>query len=106
MVHIDGEIVSNCCIRFHRLLHFSKHLLRRASCRNIAIRMTQTEDDLFISIADSGIGIAPEQLEYVFERFYKTDSSRNRNISGNGLGLAIAKKIVTLHQGSIAMESQ
>lgn len=73
---------------------------------HITIRMTQTEDDLFLSIADSGIGIASEQLEYVFERFYKTDSSRNRNMSGNGLGLAIAKKIVTLHQGSIAMESQ
>ncbi|OPA74210.1 two-component sensor histidine kinase [Paenibacillus selenitireducens] len=73
---------------------------------HIEIRMTRSEHEIIVSITDSGVGIAPEQLEYVFERFYKTDRSRNRSIGGNGLGLAIAKKIVTLHQGSIEMKSQ
>ncbi len=73
---------------------------------HIEIRMTRAEKEVFFSITDTGVGIAPEQLDYVFERFYKTDRSRNRSIGGNGLGLAIAKKIVTLHQGNIEMKSQ
>jgi len=73
---------------------------------HIEIRMTHSMNEILFTITDSGIGIAPEQLDYVFDRFYKTDMSRNRNIGGNGLGLAIAKKIVTLHRGSIEMKSQ
>lgn len=73
---------------------------------DIQIRITHSANEIFFSITDSGIGIAPEQLDYVFDRFYKTDPSRNRNIGGNGLGLAIAKKIVALHHGSIEMKSQ
>lgn len=73
---------------------------------HIEISITHSENEIFFKISDSGIGIAPEQLDYVFERFYKTDRSRNRSNGGNGLGLAIAKKIVTLHHGSIEMQSQ
>jgi signal transduction histidine kinase len=73
---------------------------------HIEICITHSVNEILFAITDSGIGIAPEQLNYVFERFYKTDRSRNRNIGGNGLGLAIAKKIVTLHHGSIEMKSQ
>ncbi|MFC4304307.1 sensor histidine kinase [Cohnella boryungensis] len=61
-------------------------------------------DEYIVTLSDSGIGIAPEQLSRVFERFYKTDRSRNRS-GGNGLGLAIVHKIVALHQGSIRIES-
>jgi signal transduction histidine kinase len=62
-------------------------------------------DKYIVTLSDSGIGIAPEQLGRVFERFYKTDRSRNRS-GGNGLGLAIVNKIVALHQGSIRIESK
>jgi signal transduction histidine kinase len=73
---------------------------------HIEIRVSHSVNEICFVITDSGIGIAPEQLDYVFERFYKTDLSRNRDIGGNGLGLAIAKKIVDLHHGSIEMKSQ
>ncbi|WP_438351046.1 HAMP domain-containing sensor histidine kinase [Paenibacillus sp. FA6] len=73
---------------------------------HIEILITHSMNEILFAITDSGIGIAPEQLDYVFERFYKTDPSRNRSIGGNGLGLAIAKKIVILHHGSIEMKSQ
>ncbi|BBI35510.1 HAMP domain-containing sensor histidine kinase [Cohnella abietis] len=73
---------------------------------HIEIHISHSANEIMFSITDSGIGIAQEQLEYVFERFYKTDPSRNRSNGGNGLGLAIAKKIVTLHRGSIEMKSQ
>ncbi|PWW34679.1 MULTISPECIES: HAMP domain-containing sensor histidine kinase [Paenibacillus] len=73
---------------------------------HIHIRTHQLENKILITITDTGIGIAPEQLDYVFDRFYKTDLSRNRSISGNGLGLAIVKKIVMLHHGTVEMKSQ
>jgi two-component system, OmpR family, phosphate regulon sensor histidine kinase PhoR len=58
------------------------------------------------TIADTGIGISPEDLEHIFERFYKADRSRTRSQEGSGLGLSIAKKIVDLHSGTIRAESQ
>ncbi|WP_413375316.1 sensor histidine kinase [Paenibacillus taichungensis] len=73
---------------------------------HIHIRTNQVANEIHFMITDTGIGIAPEQLEYVFDRFYKTDLSRNRSISGNGLGLAIVKKIVMLHHGTVEMKSQ
>jgi two-component system, OmpR family, phosphate regulon sensor histidine kinase PhoR len=56
-------------------------------------------------IADTGIGIAEEDLPHVFERFYKADASRTRLKDGSGLGLAIVKKIVDIHGGTIGVES-
>lgn len=59
-----------------------------------------------VSVADTGIGIAAEDQPRIFERFYKADPSRRHSAGGNGLGLAIAKRVVELHQGSIAVRSQ
>ncbi|WP_152394853.1 HAMP domain-containing sensor histidine kinase [Paenibacillus guangzhouensis] len=58
-----------------------------------------------VAIRDSGIGIAPEDLTSIFERFYKVDKSRAEDRNGNGLGLAISHKIVALHGGSIEVSS-
>lgn len=60
---------------------------------------------LQISISDTGIGIAPEHLPSLFDRFYRTDEARNRNSGGMGLGLAIAKQLVLNHGGDIHAES-
>ncbi len=59
-----------------------------------------------IRVADSGIGIGPEDLPRVFERFYRADSSRNRATGGAGIGLSIAKAIVEAHGGVISAASQ
>jgi len=58
-----------------------------------------------VSVADTGTGVPPEDLSYIFERFWRRDKSRSRAGGGSGLGLAIAKQLVELHGGTIGVES-
>ncbi|WP_242861486.1 sensor histidine kinase [Cellulosilyticum ruminicola] len=72
------------------------------------VKVTLQSDlqDLFISVQDTGIGIAKEEQSKIFERFYRTDKTRNRETGGTGLGLAITYKTVVMHNGAIQVESE
>ena len=59
-----------------------------------------------VEVRDTGVGIAAEDLPYVFDRFWRVDTARGRDTGGGGLGLAIARQIVTDHGGQITMDSQ
>ncbi len=59
-----------------------------------------------VSVKDTGMGIAAEELDKVFDRFYQVDSSQTREQEGSGLGMALAKELTELHQGQIRVESQ
>lgn len=71
----------------------------------IVIRMKQDARNVTVRISDKGIGIPPDVQERIFERFFKADRSHHRKPGGSGMGLAIVKQIVSLHQGRIAVES-
>ncbi len=60
----------------------------------------------YIKVADSGIGIPEEDLDHIFERFYRVDKSHSRAISGTGLGLAIARNAVIVHRGAVKVHSE
>jgi signal transduction histidine kinase len=62
-------------------------------------------DDVRLSVADTGEGIAPEHLPHVFDRFYKVDPSRPGGAAGSGLGLSIVKAIVERHGGTVRVAS-
>ena len=71
------------------------------------VKVTLDADHQFFTVVveDSGIGIPEESLDHIYERFYRVDKSRSREIGGTGLGLAIARNAVIMHRGSIRAES-
>lgn len=72
----------------------------------IGIRATTEGDSVVFKITDSGNGIKEDDLDRIFDRFYRIDNSRNRKHGGSGLGLAISREIIKLHGGNIYAESE
>ncbi len=72
----------------------------------LTVTAWQSGDELLVRVRDTGVGIAPEHLPYVFDRFYRADPSRARDTGGSGLGLAIVKGVVAAHHGRVWAESE
>lgn len=88
-----------------------RHLLKNAiqftpDGGGIFVRTYQNDYDIVIEVADTGVGIAPEDMPYIFDRLYRGDKARNTNTGGSGLGLAIARRIIELHKGRIDVSSE
>ena len=73
--------------------------------KDIVIRQISRNGFIRIEIKDHGCGIAPEDLPYIWDRYYKVDKTHKRGIAGTGLGLSIVKKIIYLHGGTCGAES-
>jgi signal transduction histidine kinase len=71
----------------------------------VEVTAQSTEEGLVVRVSDSGIGIAPEHLPHIFERFYRVDKSRSRAGGGSGIGLTIARHLIEAHGGSLWAES-
>lgn len=94
-----------------RLIQMIMNLLENAltytnSGGKITLSTEVVASQVRLRVADTGIGIAPEHIEHIFKRFYRTDKARSRAHGGTGLGLSIVEWIVKMHQGTITVESQ
>jgi signal transduction histidine kinase len=77
-----------------------------ASGGEIRVGPWHENGSLFLRVADTGVGIPPDQLQRVFERFYQVDGSMSRRYGGAGHGLALVKEIVEAHHGYVSVASK
>jgi two-component system phosphate regulon sensor histidine kinase PhoR len=100
-----GRVVSNL---IHNAIKFTEQggiCISACPLNGESLPDQPTDGDwIKVSVADSGVGLAPDEAPRIFERFYKVDRSRNRQEAGTGLGLAIARHIVEAHGGKIWAE--
>ncbi len=71
----------------------------------VKVKLNADHQYFTVEVADSGIGIPAESLDHVYERFYRVDKSRSKEIGGTGLGLAITRSAILMHRGTIKVES-
>ncbi len=91
------EMISNVCdnaIKYNR------------SGGRVQLSVTKVGQEACLAVADTGIGISPEEIDRIFERFYRVDKSHSREIGGTGLGLSIVKHGARYHNARIAVESE
>ncbi|MCC7366924.1 MAG: sulfatase-like hydrolase/transferase [Chloroflexi bacterium] len=82
-----------------------RNAIAHTSQGEIVVGVREHDDAVVMTVRDTGAGIAPADLEHIFERFYRVDKARSRRAGGTGLGLTIARELVRAHGGHIAAES-
>ncbi|MBO0695813.1 MAG: ATP-binding protein, partial [Verrucomicrobia bacterium] len=94
--------------RLHEVLHNLVENAVKYSYENgqIHLQARMRGDKVVLSVADNGSGISKDDLPRIFERFYRADKARSRELGGTGLGLAIVKHIAQLHGGRVEAESE
>ncbi len=101
-VKADKQKISQVLIN---LVSNAIHYANRQEAK-VIIKTSVLKDKVLIDVQDNGMGIKPEILPRIFERFYRVESSRNRKDGGSGLGLAIVKHILEAHDENIGVESE
>lgn len=99
-VHADADRLHQVMIN---LLSNARKFSPHGGTITVGIRTDR--DEVMVWVGDQGIGIAPEELPKVFDRFFRADNRDSRNIGGTGLGLALVKEIVITHKGEVWVES-
>jgi two-component system, OmpR family, heavy metal sensor histidine kinase CusS len=101
-VYVNGEVTLLQRLFFVLIENGIKYTPENGT---VSVALRSSSNDVVVEVADIGIGIAPEDLCHVFDRFWRADKVRSRDMGGTGLGLSIAKWIVEKSGGSIQVES-
>lgn len=102
MVNADRQKIAQVLIN---LVSNAIHYTNRQQAQ-ITVKTAVLKNKVLVEVSDNGMGIKPEVLPRIFERFYRVESSRNRREGGSGLGLAIVKHILEAHEENISVESE
>lgn len=110
-LQLDLQHTKDVAIDYDKIFQVITNLLDNAmrytkSGDTIKISTYNDSSNLYIQISDTGVGIAKEHINHIFERFYKVDQARTRGKHGTGLGLFIVKAIIEKHHGEINVESE
>lgn len=99
VVHVDED-------KFRQIfLNLLSNSIRYTNEGSISVVATQQDECVAITFSDTGMGIEPENLDRIFDRFFRTDYARTRIAGGSGLGLSITREIIKRHQGTIDVKS-
>ena len=102
----DTEMIGNPSLMASVFRNLIDNAIAYSGGTLIEIRQTETNaDKTVITVTDNGVGIPPEHLPRIFERFYRIDKGRSRAAGGTGLGLSIVKNAILLHSGTITVEN-
>ena len=110
-VHFDDRAEHRCVCDAPKLYQVFLNLLDNAIKYSdpgdrVDVSVEEDASSIIVTIRDTGVGIPAEDLDQLFERFYRVDKDRSRVSGGSGLGLAIAREIVELHGGSVSVQSE
>ena len=110
-IYFDDAGEHRCICDVQKLYQVFLNLLDNAikysdSGARVDVEIEEDDSSLTVCIRDTGVGIPKEDLNQLFERFYRVDKDRSRATGGSGLGLAISKQIVEMHGGGISVESE
>src|SRR5829696_1021235 len=110
-IYFDDAGEHRCICDVQKLYQVFLNLLDNAikysdSGARVDVEIEEDDSTLTVRIRDTGVGIPKEDLNQLFERFYRVDKDRSRATGGSGLGLAISRQIVEMHGGSISVESE
>ncbi len=101
----SAQILGNAEQLFQVMLNLIDNAINYSSAGTICVSLVSDGEVARIQVQDSGIGIASDQIDRIFERFYRVDKARSRATGGTGLGLSIVRNIVEIHGGQIGVES-
>jgi signal transduction histidine kinase len=99
-LHVDPEMWEKV------VLNLLSNAFKHTFTGGVRVAVTDGGTDAVVSVADTGVGIPPEELPHVFERFHRVRSTRSRSFEGSGIGLALVRELVQLHGGTIEVESR
>ena len=100
-IYVDPELITQVLVNL-----IDNAIKYTESGGTISVLFQTKEDNIIFQIKDMGIGIPKQELERIFERFYRVDTDSTNKVKGTGLGLSIAKHIVLQHDGRIWVESE